>query len=358
MKQWQLEEVEALRGFAVEWSDGDRLFLSRRNQLFELAAGSDVPRKIGTIPAGALRSLVAHFRLGQRLLRFLVFNLLPTAPGEFLVTFGKEIGVLRGDRYFPLQGIRQPTRVLRQGIVQAADGCVYWGEYIPNLQRQDIAVYRYRPGADRAEIAHLFPAGAVRHVHGIYRDPFDDLNTLWCLCGDLPHECQFLRTRDGFQTLEAVWEGDETWRAVSAQFTAKGIYYGSDAEFRENCLYRIDRADGSRQVIQTLDGPVYYSKTIGDHLFFATTAELCPSQTENVASLWCVDPDDRVERIFHAYKDFVQPDKKYGKKPLSALLFMHGTLHFPGGPGIDGETFLSLVGLTGYDHRVLRVFAG
>ncbi len=155
---------------------------------------------------------------------------------------------------------------------------------------------RYRIGADRAELLYVFEAGEIRHVHGVYRDPYAD--ALWCLTGDRPEECRILRTEDQFYTFDIVGRGDETWRAVSLLFTPEAIYYGSDAEFSLNHIYRIDRQTGIRETVAEVDGPVYYSHAIGQDLFFAPTAELCPGQGSPVASLWHVVSPGTATRIF------------------------------------------------------------
>ena len=58
---------------------------------------------------------------------------------------------------------------------------------------------------------------------------------------------------DALQTLPAVGAGDETWRAVSVQFTRDAVWYATDAEFRPNRLFRLDRASGRRREIEADD---------------------------------------------------------------------------------------------------------
>ena len=143
-------------------------------------------------------------------------------------------------------------RVLRSACALADDGNVYFGEYFQNPEREPIHVYRYTPGAPKLETVYTFPAGAVRHVHGIYRDPYT--SRLWCLTGDRGDECRFLTTDDGFRSVDLVGSGDETWRCVSAQFTRDHVYYGTDAEFQTNHLYRFHRASGDRETLVEIDG--------------------------------------------------------------------------------------------------------
>ncbi len=343
---WKIEPAPALDGHTVEWLEPGRVLLSRRNRIYRASAPTAQRGLVAEIPAPAWKRASARIRLGQRLLRFMVYNLLPLPDGTIFVTFAKEVGLIADGRYRALPGMRRPCRVLRRGCAPTPDGGVVWGEYVGNEERGAITIYRYRAGAGAAEALYEFDPGQIRHVHGVYRDPYTD--ALWCVAGDLPGECRILRTDDGFRTLETVGEGDETWRAVSLLFTADSLYYASDAEKRDNHVYRIDRASGARTTLAKVDGPVYYTHAIDGHLLFATTAELCPSQTEPVASIWHLTPPGALTRLVSFEKDL-------GQRHLLAKLFMFGTLHFPRGPGLEGETYVTGVALREADDRTFRL---
>jgi len=336
--RWLLEEIPTLRGYTVEWAEPRRLILSRRHRLFLVDGTASAPRLLGSFPAAAWRRLAARSRIAQRLLRFMFYNVLCMSDGSVFVTFDKFAGVLDGNGLRVLEGVARPCRVLRGACAVDRDGSLYFGEYLNNAERHEVHVYRYAVADRRTEIVHTFPAGSVRHVHGIYFDPHTD--SLWCLTGDNGKECRVLRTRDGFRTIEAIGQGDETWRCVSVLFTKDSLYYATDAEFRQNVIYRMDRKSGSRAVIQEVDGPVYYSAAVGDDLFFAVTAELCPSQTSRSATLWNLNPEGTCSPIASILKD-----------RLPVGYFMPGTLHFPLGPGLAGELIFHGVGLIGFDNR-------
>jgi hypothetical protein len=202
-------------------------------------------------------------------------------------------------------------------------------------------VYRYAPGDDRVEISHVFPAGAVRHIHGIFADPYE--GGLWCLSGDVGSECRIMRTMDGFRTIDIVGSGDETWRSVSIQFSPTAIYYAMDAEFTQNYIYRIDRKSGQRTRLAAVDGPVYYSHVAGDHYYFAVTAELCPSQKGKAAELWRVDENGSCERVLTLEKD------RYSVK-----YFMPGTIDFPRGSGLADRLLFRATALAG-DNRTFSI---
>lgn len=344
---WSVELVPEFDGLAVEWAEPGRIVLSRRNQLFETSEAGKPLRLVGEVPAPLWQRFAARVRLGQRLTRFMFYNVIPLDAGRCFVTFNRDVGIIDREGFREIEGLARPFRVLRGACAAADSGAVYVGEYLYNEARQPIHIYRCLPGERQAEIAHTFAAGEVRHVHGVYRDPFT--RSIWCLTGDHPHEARILRTDDEFKTLETFGTGDETWRAVSLQFTRDAIFYATDAEFQQNVIYRVDRATGERTVCGEIDGPVYYSHAIGDDLFFAVTAELCPSQTEPAASLWRVTAGGEFECVYRV-------DKDLGRRRQLTMLFMPGTMHFPGGPGTGTDTFFQGVSLHGIDNRTLRLY--
>lgn len=313
---WKVEEIPELRGCVVEWAEPGNYLLSRRDQIFRSTRIGDALVHIGTIPAPLWRSFASRSRLLQRLLRFSVNDLVPLDDGEIFVSFDRSVGLIRRDKYFPLSGLRRPCRILRSAVARGPGGDLFFGEYLDNKDRGPIALYRYRPGSDRVEIAHEFDTGSMRHIHGVYSDPVDP--SMLCLTGDAARECSIYRSRDGFETIEVIGGGDESWRAVSCLFTGDAIYYGTDAEHRENKIFRIDRFTGDRTELGTVSGTVFYSQMVDGNLFFATTAENAPSQSQNVAAVWHVDPVGGVSEIVRFEKDRWHP-----------TLFGFGTIYFP-----------------------------
>ncbi len=339
--KWTVENVPELRGYAVEWAGPNNFYLSRRNELFHSENLKPPFKLIATIDAPFWKTWASKFRLPQRVLRFMVTNIVPLNNGDLFVTFDKSVGIVRGGKYLPLKGMDRPFRVLRFGGAVDKNGVIYFGEYIANTERGEMRIFRYAPGADALEIAHTFPANSIRHIHGIYFDPFTD--SLVCLTGDDDRECCFWQSFDGFKTTSIIGEGDETWRAVSVLFDEKSFFYGMDAEYRTNHIYKVTRENLARKSLGEVSGTVFYSKQIGKDLFFATTAENAPSQMENVAALWHVDETDTLHQLISFKKDRWHPS-----------LFMFGTIHFPYVNQLENELYFQLVGVE-EDNRTFRI---
>jgi hypothetical protein len=225
-----------------------------------------------------------------------------------------------------------------------ASGNAYFGEYDLNPGRGEMCIYCLPVGSTRAEIAHVFPAQSIRHIHGVFYET--GRQRLWCTTGDRGGECRICVTDDGFRTVTVVGAGNETWRCVGLSFGQNEAIYGTDAEFQPNHLYWLDTRTGDRTPITEVDGPVYYTARRGDAHFFGTTAEGCPSQAVNAASIWSVDRMGEPTRLATWRKD------------LWPKVFMHGTLHFAlGPPDTDSPLLCYLHGLAGKDECTIVVTA-
>ncbi len=331
---WKVEQIPELTGYTVEWAEPGNYYLSRQNRIFHSTTLTPPFKEIGRVGAPAWKSAAAIFRPFQRLLRFMVYNVIPLYNGDVFVTFDKTVGVIRDGKYLPLVGLERPCRVLRAGCAVDQDGGVYFGEYLANDERGTMHVYKYIPGSDTLSVAYTFGAGEIKHIHGVY---FDELTgSIYCLTGDNDPECRIVRTNDGFQTVEVVGSGDESWRAVSILFDEESLYYGTDAEFRDNRITRVNRSTLERTTLGEVTGTVFYAKKMGDDLFFTTTAENAPSQKENVAALWHVTTDGKCEKLASFEKD-----------GLPGGLFMFGTIHFPFVNAEFDHLYFSLVGVRG-----------
>jgi hypothetical protein len=343
----RVEFVDAIRDYVVEWVDAAGALLSRAHRIYEVA-GVRRPREedlLFSVPLGLVQVAIARWRPAQRLTRSIFYNVYRLPDGAVFFSFGRTLGIWRKGAVVVLTGAARPMRCLRGAIAMLPDGTLYLGEYDRNSERRAVRIYRLPAGAVHLEVAYEFPAGAVRHVHGLYLQPGS--RRIFCATGDLGKECRLLVTEDGFRTLDTVGMGDESWRAVSVGFLGPKIVYGTDAEFVQNRIYAVDSRSGNRESLADVDGPVYYTARIGPQLLLAVTAEGCPSQPVNQGTLWRVTENFKVQRIASYAKD-AWPRQ-----------FMFGTFHFALGPGAgrDNQIYAYLHGLSGPDGRTVLVTA-
>lgn len=337
-----IEPVTAWDGFAVEWHHGDRVVLSRRRYLYEADGVGGTPRRLGEIPVPLVQRAVSHVRLGQRLLRAMVYNVLPLGEGQWFVTYGRRMGVLSRDGFREIV-LPRPARVLRGGVAASPDGSLWFGEYFDNADRGEMHIFRWGLGDTDPSVAHTFARGEIYHVHSLTWDPYR--SALICCTGDRGSECRILMSDDGFRTVEVIGAGTEDWRAVSVVPQEDGWLLGTDAEFRQNVVAHVAARDGTRTRVTDVGGPVYYSKQSGAGALFAVTAERCHIMPDPIAELWFISHGQA--KCLGAFP------KDLSTSRWAWRLFLPGTLHFASGPGSPSHTFISGVALSGLDGKVL-----
>lgn len=345
MPVFRTTTMYSLAGCAVEWASESKLIVSCGRALHECDVHGESYRLLGEIPRPIGVRAVSAIRLGQRLLRELYYNVVPLRDGRLFVTYGREVGIIADGKFSALQGVVRPARILRGGCALDADGSVYWGEYFDNAHRGEIHIYRWDPVGNRASVVYTFPPGAIYHVHAVHSDPTD--GSLLCLTGDRTTECRFLRSRDGFTSVETIGAGDESWRFVSLVPRQRDWLVATDAEFRQNQIALIDRETRVRTPIVETVGPVYYSAHVGNVSFFGSSAERCDVQPDPRAVLYAVCGE--------AVTTIQSFEKDLGKSRLLWRLFLPGTLHFPSNGGVGRSLYVSGIGVRGLDARVMRV---
>ena len=338
---WLVEDIPELKGFTVEWSEPGNYILSKKNTVYRTKDLVPPFEAIGKIDAPFWKELAVASRLAQRLLRFMVTNIIPLENGELFVTFDKTAGILNNGEYRPLKGLARPCRVLRSGCAKDDKGRIFFGEYLANDERGEMRVYCYEPGRESLDVVYTFPPDTIKHIHGLYFE--EHSGAIFCLTGDDDKECRILRSTDNCRSFETLGGGDETWRAVSVLFDKDSFYYGTDAEFRANHIYKVNRETLERTRLGEVSGTVFYSKKVGDDLFFASTAENAPSQKENVAALWHVDGNEELKQVVSFKKDGWHP-----------TFFQFGMIHFPSYNKSGNEIYIHLVGVE-EDAQVFKI---
>lgn len=348
--KWRLTEQPSLKGFVLEWAEPGFFILSKRNRLYTTKSLDERFSELVEFPAPLWKETLSKARIAQRFFRFMFYNVVRSSAGALFITFHNRVGVYSDGRFRTIDGLIRPARVLRSACAVDDEKRIFFGEYRWNNERGPVHIYKYVPGAERLEVACTFSPGEIRHIHGVYYDPFE--GHLYCTTGDRGAECRIVRSRDGFKTVETVGAGDETWRSVSLLFTKDAIYYGTDAEFEQNRIYRLDRFSGKREPLADVEGPIYYSYQCDDDLFFVVTAEICDIQKGHQVIMWHLAKDRRCSRVAIFDKDLVPSS---GFQKLSNLLvmgFMPGILHFPQGPGIKDRVYFHAIGLKNADNRM------
>jgi hypothetical protein len=170
--------------------------------------------------------------------------------------------------------IRRGTRPLH--LTAVPGGAIFWGEYFDNPDRDEVHIYGSADSGATWSIAYTFPQGAIRHIHNIVHDPWE--NCLWVLTGDYGDECRMLRATCDFSRVEAVLQGNQQARAVAAIPTEEGLYFASDTPLEPNYIYRLDREESLVQLAPIASSSIYGCRVAGRG-FFSTMVE--PSEVNH-----------------------------------------------------------------------------
>ena len=257
----------------LAWSDDD-LYASRGYQLLR-AKIQDPSDNLTWQPVAQFRPtlrrrLSAANRLSARLFRD-GFHALAVLPSGGLVAAvpGAIITLSPNENEFRVtHAITRGTRPLH--IAATPSGAVYWGEYFDNAARDQVHIYGSTDGGATWAVAHTFPKGAIRHVHNIVHDPWE--NCLWVLTGDYGDECRILRATCDFARVETVLQGNQQARAVALVPTEDGLYFSSDTPLESNFIYRLDRKRTLSQLAPISSSSIC-GCSVASRVFFSTMVE-------------------------------------------------------------------------------------
>lgn len=269
---WVLERAAAFpRMRALAW-DGCVLYASQAYTLLcaDMSSSQAEWRIVGYFRPAGWRNLSATAPLSFRLFRDGFHDLAVLPSGHFVAAVpGAIISLAPGETEFRISHkLERGTRPLH--IVATPAKQLFWGEYFDNPQREAVHIYTSEDRGMTWEVAYTFPKGAIRHVHNIVYDQWDDC--LWILTGDYGSECQILRASSDFRNLDVVVSGNQQARAVALVPTRDALYLATDTPLERNHLYSMDRT-GSLTELAELSSSSIYGCRVNESVFFSTMVE-------------------------------------------------------------------------------------
>jgi hypothetical protein len=263
------------------------------------------------------RGWTSRANLSSRLVRD-GFHALAVLPSKAMVAAvpGAIITLRPNESQFQLtHRITSGTRPLH--ITAVPNGTVFWGEYFDNASRDEVHIYASADEGATWHIAYTFPKGAIRHVHNIVHDPWE--NCLWLLTGDYGDECRIVRASYDFRQIDIVLQGNQQARAVALVPTESGLYFSSDTPMEANSIYHLDR-QGKLSHLAPLTSSSIYGCRVGRDIFFSTMVEPSPKNK------------DRFVRIFGGRdgQDW-RPLLAWEKDPWPMRFFQYGNAFLPDG---------------------------
>lgn len=333
----KLSKVAAFPGLrALVWH-GDVLYASRGYGLLRAKVGANSIQweEVGRAQIDWWRKLTSLSSLSARLCRDGFHALAVLSSGELVGAIPSAIVTLGlAEQEFRLcHRVQRGTRPLH--IAVSPLDHVFWGEYFDNPHREEVHIFASRDRGDHWDVAYTFPKGAIRHVHNIVYDPWDDC--LWVLTGDNGSECRILRAACDFSRVEVVLSGKQQTRAVALVPTRDAVYFSSDTPLETNHVYRLDRG-GKLTEASTLSSSSICACQVGSAVFFSTMVE--PSKTN-------LEPNVCIYGSF-AEGHWSRP-LQWRKDRWPMRLFQYGNAFLPDGNNSTDLLAVTTVGVEGAD---------
>ena len=333
-------EMEIISGKIVK-QDGHLLFFSDGSHIICNEYGNQVI-KVFKIK-GWKYSFVSRLGILRRFFRAEVTGLYMMIDGnEVLIAKKNLFSRLTTDISFT-KSFDIPRGSKPLNICITPSGCIYFGEYFQNKNKQAVNIYRSEDNAKTWHIVYTFKEGNINHIHGLFYDPYT--NRIWVTTGDRDNECIIGYTENEFKTFTGVFRGGQDYRTCQLFFYKDFIVFGTDSQYQQNVIKKFDRQSLEITELQVVQGSVIKGGQVGEVAFISTTVEPSDVNTDNWAHLWVTKDGLHWEEKFKAKKD-----------RLPATLFQFGTFEFPQYYGIkklkrlyfSGRALKGLDGKTSY----------
>jgi hypothetical protein len=323
--------------------DDGMMWWTHRRWIFRGTPDGDRER-MARFPPAYPRDIFGFSRATARAMRADKANVYVNQAGVALAIRGSTVYRLARDGLLPLFHI-QGDSVLHGSICEDVTGWSYFGEYFMNPDRGSVRVWRISPDMTTWEVAYAFQSNSIRHVHGVYRDPYDEQG-MWVTTGDAEGECYFYYTKDRFKHVEKIGDGGQIWRAVRLFFTPEHICWLTDSQIEANYACRFNRRTGALEVGDEMDAPFWYGSMTGDGLYVAfSTVEPGESVRRSTAGVLVSEDAFHWKEVLHFEKDAWRPMK----------LFKYGVIGCPSGSMPQSAFFISGEGLRGLDGQSARL---
>lgn len=338
----KFEILSNLEGEIAHHYDTDGDFInSKGNLFFGLCNNIEFSFRI---PIEIMRGILSNFRETRRLFRFDKSNAVLNYKRDSVIVFYAGAGwryELSTGQLSRTFSFRQCRNALHQGVCVSASG-LFVGEYGSNPKRQSVPIWGSYDDGRTWKIVWEFPAGKVRHIHGIYSDPYTD--EIWITTGDKDGESYLVKTDARFEDFVFLGDGSQPWRAVSLIFREDSIFWGMDSPLQDCYFQGLDRSSRKITPIRHFEGPIWYTKALLDGSYLLqTTVEIGPGVKSFDSHVYVSEDLREWERLCSFRKD---------AWPMP--YFKYGVVGFADGRQDKSDFVMFGEGLKGLDGRIIR----
>ncbi|MEM8981968.1 MAG: hypothetical protein AAGC71_02990 [Pseudomonadota bacterium] len=336
----QISRLGRYRPLLVD--EHDRLWASRGYTLYKSSDHGERFDVVGRLDAGFAHQLAGRLTLSSRLLRAGFHGLRILDNGTLLgVVKGGIVRLAPGETQFTVvHRFRHGSRPLT--LCTTPGGAAFYGEYWGNDQREAVRIVGSFDAGDTWQAVYEFPAGSIRHVHGVHYDPYRDC--CWVLTGDSDAESAVFVGGADWANLDRVVGGNQLCRAVTLIPTKDGVVLPTDTEHQQNYIQWLDPRTGTLEKIRPVAGTVFYStKTVSKMLLSTVVEPGAGIQGDRVNILASSNGWDW-EQIHTQRKD-----------RLSPILFQYGTFLLAPSSSKSDLAFAGGQAVRRDDQRLLRI---
>lgn len=320
-------------------SDGT-LWVSRSYEILVSRGCGQSFHKVALFSPSLLQKSGSFFRLASRFLRtgFHVFK--PLANGSLLgVVKGHIIICPKKESIFKVvYDIKRGSRPLNICVVP--DGRIYFGEYFSNPERDSVYIYGSEDGGYTWEPVFAFPKRDIRHVHGIYYDPYR--SGCWILTGDEDRECKLLFTSDNFRNVDVVRKGGQENRAIGIIPMPDGLVIPMDSPLEASYIQWLDIKTNILEKTYELPGSALAVGKAGEYILVSSGVE-CSKVNLSKDAVIFISKNGINWQILHQRKKDIYPKK----------LFQYGLFKFPDGQNPGSMVYAYGNSVVGDDNNML-----
>jgi len=324
-----IHKLKGARPLFVE--KNGRLWVGRGTKIFVRENGSLLEQFVGAYKGGMTDKLSGFSRLAARFFRtgYKLLQILP--DGSILVLIrGCLLKLKEGERVF------KPVFKLPRGsgplsICLTPQGKLYFGEYFFNEKKSEVYIYYSADFGETWHVKFTFPAGDIRHVHGIVYDKYR--NGCWVMTGDDDSESRIGFSSDGFETIDVVFSGKQCFRIVTLIPEKKMLITATDTPFEKNYIQILNPEKNVVTKVQEITGSVFNMQRVGEYFVVSVVVEPSKVNNSRYASIWVSKNGFDWTELYRQKKDkwqipynFIIPDY------ISELpFFQHGEFVLPKG---------------------------